>query len=297
MRKRVKSVEREDSVKMNRMHKKVLIVMCVVFSVYSLTLIFPFLWLFVNSLKTRPDFLNNSPFSFPSVGNWEWGNYVEMFQVFPLVEMFFNSLVLSLVCPTVAVFATICAGYIVAKFVFPGKRIVYFIGLMVMFVTVSGSLVSKIRLLNALGLMDTLMAMILLTSSAFGFNFLLVTGTFQGVSNTYREAAMLDGAGEWRIFIQIYFPQIMPTVTAVWILQFIGQWNDYGGAYLYYNSHPTLATGIKEISDSIESAGEYQLDYPKMFACMVITIIPIIALFAGFQKQIMRLNMGGGIKG
>lgn len=297
MRRKIWRGSEEDSVKMNPMHKKILIAMCVIFCIYSLSLIYPFIWLIINSLKVREVFLNGNPFSLPALKKLAVGNYVEMFTVFPLVEMFINSLILSLVCPTVSVFVTVCAGYVVAKFVFPGKKIVYFIGLLVMFVSVSGSLVARVKIINQFQLMDSLLAMILLTSSAFGFNFLLISGTFQGVSNTYREAAMLDGAGEWRIFIQIYFPQIMPTLTAVWILQFIGQWNDYAGAYIFYNSHPTLATGLKEISDNIESAGEYQLDYPKLFACMVITVLPIIVMFACFQKQIMKLNMGGGIKG
>ena len=148
-----------------------------------------------------------------------------------------------------------------------------------MFFSVSGTLAATFKLLNALELMDTLIAMVLLTSSAFGFNFLLLTGAFKGVSNAYREAAMLDGA-----------------LTAIWILNFIGQWNDYTGAYLFYNSHQTLSTGIKYISDNIKT-GEYQLDYPKLFACMILSVVPIIVLFACFQKQIMKLNMGGGIKG
>lgn len=281
--------------KMNPAYKTILIVMAVIFSLYSLTLILPFLWLVINSLKTKQEFFLGDPFSLPS-GTAGLKNYAEMFSVFPIGEMFFNSVTLSLICPTVAVFVTACASYIVAKFNFRGRKVVYFLGLLVMFFPVSGTLAATFKLLNALDLMDTLLAMVLLTSSAFGFNFLLLTGTFKGVSNAYREAAKLDGASEWRIYFSIYLPQVFPTLTAIWILNFIGQWNDYTGAYLFYNSHQTLSTGIKYISDNIKT-GEYQLDYPKLFACMIISIVPIIVLFACFQKQIMRLNMGGGIKG
>lgn len=285
----------ESEKKRNPAYKKILIVMAVIFTLYSLTLILPFLWLVMNSLKTKQEFFSGNPFSLPS-GAAGLTNYAEMFSVFPIGEMFFNSIVLSLICPTVSVFVTACAAYIVGKFRFAGRRVVYFLGLLVIFFPVSGTLAATFKLLNALGLMDTLIAMVLLTSSAFGFNFLLLTGTFQGVSNAYREAAKLDGANEWRIFFSIYLPQVFPTLTAIWILNFIGQWNDYTGTYLFYNSHQTLSTGIKYISDNIKT-GEYQMDYPKLFACMIISIVPIIVLFACFQRQIMRLNMGGGIKG
>ena len=285
----------EDEGKRNPAYKKILIVMSVIFSLYSLTLIFPFLWLVLNSLKTKQEFFSGNPFSMPS-GEAGLKNYAEMFSVFPIGEMFFNSVTLSLICPTVSVFVTACAAYIVGKFRFFGRNVVYFLGLLVMFFSVSGTLAATFKLLNALELMDTLIAMVLLTSSAFGFNFLLLTGAFKGVSNAYREAAMLDGASEWKIYFFIYLPQVFPTITAIWILNFIGQWNDYTGAYLFYNSHQTLSTGIKYISDNIKT-GEYQLDYPKLFACMILSVVPIIVLFACFQKQIMRLNMGGGIKG
>ena len=290
-----KRTAEENESRMNPAYKKILVVMAVIFSLYSLTLIFPFLWLFVNSLKTKQEFFLGNPFSLPS-GEAGLTNYTEMVIVFPIGEMFFNSVTLSLICPTVSVFVTACAAYIVGKFRFLGRNAVYFIGLLVMFFSVSGTLAATFKLLNLLGLMDTLIAMVLLTSSAFGFNFLLLTGAFRGVSNAYREAAMLDGASEWRIYFGIYLPQVFPTLTAIWILSFIGQWNDYTGAYLFYNSHQTLATGIKYISDNIKT-GEYQLDYPKLFACMILSVVPIIVLFACFQKQIMKLNMGGGIKG
>ena len=294
MKNKIKCVD-DGEAKMNPAYKKILIVMAVIFSLYSLTLILPFLWLVMNSLKTKQEFFSGNSFSMPT-GVAGLKNYAEMFSVFPIGEMFFNSVTLSLICPTVSVFVTACAAYIVGKFRFVGRKVVYFLGLLVMFFPVSGTLAATFKLLNALDLMDTLFAMVLLTSSAFGFNFLLLTGTFKGVSNAYREAAKLDGASEWRIFFFIYLPQVFPTLTAIWILNFIGQWNDYTGVYLFYNSHQTLSTGIKYISDNIKT-GEYQLDYPKLFACMIISIVPIIVMFACFQKQIMRLNMGGGIKG
>jgi len=285
-----------DEVKMNPAHKTILIVLMSIFILYSITLIFPFLWLFLNSLKGKVEFGMNNPFSLPeSPFANGFANYKEMFTVFPLVEMFLNSILLSVICPTVSAFFTVCAAYAVSKFDFALRKPIYFIGMMVIFVNIAGGLAAQYKLMDGLNLMDTLPGMILLTSGAFGFNFLLMTGTFQGVSNTYREAALIDGAGEWRIFLGIYVPMVMPTVSAIWLLGFIGQWNDYVGVSIFYSSHETLSTGIKKISDSIDT-GKYMHEYPKLFAAMIISIVPIVTLFACFQKQIMKLNLGGGIK-
>ena len=286
----------EDGVAMNKSHKLILIIFAVIFAIYSLTLVFPLLWLILNSLKSKDAFFAGNPFDLPDIGNLAISNYFEMFTKFPLAEMFFNSIELSLIIPTVCVFVTACAAYVITKFDFRGKKIIASLNIVVMFFGVSGSLASQYNLISNLNLMDTLLGMIFLTSGAFGFNCLLLMGSFKGVSNAYREAAMIDGASEARIFFQIYLPQVLPTISAIWILQFIGQWNDYQGVYLFYNSHETLSTGIKYISDNITST-EYLLDYPKLFACIIISIIPAIVLFIAFQKQIIKLNMGGGIKG
>ena len=66
---------------------------------------------------------------------------------------------------------------------------------------------------------------------------------------------------------------------------------------MFYPSHETLAVGLKRVSDNITTAGDFTLDYPKLFAAVIITITPVIIIFAACQKQIIRLNMGGGIKG
>lgn len=67
--------------------------------------------------------------------------------------------------------------------------------------------------------------------------------------------------------------------------------------YLYLPSHQTLSVGIYDISLKVSLGfSEFSGDYPKLFAAMIITIIPVIALFAAFQKKIMSFSMGGGIK-
>ena len=85
---------------------------------------------------------------------------------------------------------------------------------------------------------------------------------------------------------------------AQWLLGFIGIWNDYMTPYLYLPSHQTLSVGIYYISSQVTNGfSQFSGDYPKLFAAMLISIVPVVALFAAFQKKIMSVSMGGGIKG
>lgn len=282
----------EDKEKMDKSHSKVLIVLTVIFSLYALTLVFPLVWLLMNSVKTKQEFLNNP---WPLAESIKISNYAQVFKIFDFGSMLFNSLSLALTIPTVALFVTACVAYAVAKYRFPGRKLLYFVAVAIMFIPTTGSLPVKFRLANDLLLYDNLPGMIIMSAGGFGFNFLILHGIFTGISKTYSEAAKIDGAGNWRIFLQIMMPQARATMFAVWILGFIGIWNDYATSRLFYPGHETLSVGLVRISDGL-TTGSLPLDYPVFFAAVIITVIPILLLFILCQKYIMRLNMGGGIK-
>ena len=107
-------------------------------------------------------------------------------------------------------------------------------------------------------------------------------------------AAEIDGAGYWRRFLTIITPQAGATLIAMWILGFIGCWNDYAFPKIFLPSHKTLAVGVYEFSTKASQTGG--TGYPQLFAAISISIIPILALFLAFQKQIMTISVGGGIK-
>ena len=105
-------------------HKKYLIVTCVIFSIYAVVLIFPELWLLVNSFKDFLEF-SDSPWGIPQ--KLQWSNYAFIFENFAMGEAFINSIILCLACPTAGVISTTFAAYALSKFEFRGKKILYFI--------------------------------------------------------------------------------------------------------------------------------------------------------------------------
>lgn len=272
-------------------------VLIVIYFIYAATLLFPILWLIYNSLKNKVEFSAN-PWAFPESPFLSLKNYGVIFSQFNVGSMFFNSVILATLMPLINLFFCACTAYAYAMHEFHGKRALYWLAIIPMFVAITGTLPAQYKLYIDLGIYDNMIGILLTATGGFGFAFLLFAGVFQNVSRTYKEAAEIDGAGQWRTFLQIYLPQIGGVFGAQWLLGFIGNWNDYMMPYLFLPSHQTLSVGIYYISDRVTNGfSDMSGDYPKLFAAMLVTIIPCIVLFTVFQKKIINFTMAGGIKG
>lgn len=266
-------------------------VLFVLFCIYAATLLLPLVWMFINSFKPNNNEFFYSQWKFTS---FTFDNYKILFNSQNnILEMFVNTLILSLSIPTVSTFFSLCAGHAVGSFDYKLKNVIYFIFLMPMFVAVAGTTPYMYKLLHDLGLFDKHIGLIVMSCGSSGMGFLMYYSVFKNISNTYSEAAMIDGAGYWRIFLQILVPQAKDLIVAQWVMGFIGSWNDYAGPYLFLPSHPTLGVGIKEISDKVDLGHSY----PELFANIILMLVPMLILYFAFQKKIMTVSLGGGIKG
>ena len=274
-------------------HKVPLIVCCAIFTFYAITLLYPILWILVKSFMNPVEFKFDPNRFFPS--KIYFGNYQAMFKEFDFVPMIFNTVVLSLITPTVQILCCCCVSYAFSKFKFRGKGLVYFIAISTMFIPSVGTLAATYELMINMHLMDKIIGYVILCSNGMGFSFLLVSSQYENVSNEYAEAAMIDGASKFRIFMQVITPQILPTITAMWVLSFIGVWNDYAMPFLFLPSHTTLSVGIKELNYTAEISGG--TDYPILFSGIIMVELPVLAIFFAFQKKILSFSLGGGIKG
>ncbi len=289
-----KSKENQKNKIITNASKPFLYTVSVIFGIYCITLIFPFVWIFINSFKDKNDFILN-PTAFTMSIKYIT-NYATIMEDFDLVSMFINTILMSVIIPTVSIFVTACVAYAVSKYPYKIGKIIFLFAMLDVYVTVSGTLPTTYKMMYNLNLMDSLFGIIVMGSGGLNFNFLILFGIFKSLSKSYKEAAEIDGANPWIICFKIYMPQALGTLLAMWILAFIAQWNNYQTPYLFWPSHQTLATGLKNLSDNI-SKGEYMLDYPRLFAAMVITIIPVFVIYALFQKPITKIDMSGGIKG
>lgn len=268
----------------------------ILFLVYAVTLVYPLIWLFINSLKDKLEFFEN-PMGLPIKPMPQ--NYVNVFTVlkqddFNLGSMFFNSFSLVIGQVAASLFVCACASYVVAKYQFRGRNIVYFIAVLIMFIPTTGSLIIYFRLIQDLMLYDNWIGMVITHASGFGMNFLMLYGFFKSISWSYAEAASIDGAGNFMIFFRIMLPQAKSALVALAVLSSINVWNDYMGQMLYYPSHPTVAVGLQTLSLSIV---QYKSEYTLFFCAILVCTVPIIVLYACCQNFIVKNTMAGGLKG
>lgn len=274
--------------------KLVFIIVFLIFAIYSFTLIFPFGWLFLNSFKMDIEFRANT-FSMPI--RWIFENYYEAITYshkgMNILQMFWNSLMTIIVICIPGSFFQACTSYILSKYKFKMNKALFNVALVIMIIPGIGSTAATYSMWHTLGIYDTYFSLFLMGSSGFGSSFLLVYASFKNLSWTYAEAAFMDGASHFKVFIKIMLPQVMPVLVSLGIITVIGTWNDYYTPYMYLPSHTTIAVGLYEIQ---ESALRDQ-QYPQFFALMILTLLPVMLLFIMMQNTIMENITTGGLKG
>lgn len=270
-----------------------LTIVFVVFVLYAITLIYPFVMMFYNSFKQSNEFFKNI-WSIPKNPTSE--NYKEIFGIkfmkTGIIGMFKNSVILVTIGVGIGILLSCMTSYIIAKYPFKGSKFVYSLVVVCMMIPTTGSLSATYNLLFKTKLLNKFIGNFLM-QGGFGGVFLYLYAYFKSVSWTYAESAFIDGAGHARVFFQIMLPQVMGGVMAFFLISFISAWNDYFTQYLFLRAKPTIAVGLQ----MIVSKYQRQNDWPKIFAGSTIVIIPTLVFFAIFSRKIMENTSVGGIKG
>lgn len=265
-----------------------------VFLLVALSYIYILLWSFLAGLKTHTEVVMN-PFSLPK--EWHWQHYIEVFQELKVngntfMDMFFNSVWFSVVCVLLQQMVSINLAYACSKYTFPGSKFLYTLVLIVITFPIYGNSGAMYKLIKNLGLLNSY-AQVITSTSAITIYFLYYMAFFKNLSWTYAEAAMIDGANAFQVYFKVMFPQAKPMFGALFLSQWITQWNTYESALVYLPELPLLPVGIYQFST--EMLFQARLDI--LFAACVIVSIPAILLFGIFNKTITTNVSVGGIKG
>ncbi len=277
-----------------------------IFFLYAITLIYPFVILFINSLKDGLEYLGDlsdqNVLGFPDKPLF--GNYVDAFTSMTLIdswgreigmlEMFFNSLIYAGIASVAPAVCSTLTAYALSKFEFKLKSVLYAISLITLTIPIVSNTASMLKLTNDLGIYNTWTYVLLANFGGFGFNFLVLNGFFKNISWSYAEAAMIDGAGQWRVFLSVMLPQAVPALVSLIVMQFISAWNDYNTILLFLPDFPTLSAGLYRVQLNIT---RLENGYPVFFAGILLSVIPILILFISFFDMIMQNVSVGGLKG
>ena len=277
----------------------------VLFVIYAIALIYPIFYLAVNSFQDG--FLYNdlktgdlNPFAFPE--KWEIMNYIESFKMSAttasgntvfLPTMYLNSIWICGLTVGLSVFMCCVTGYVMSKYTFKARGFIYGVIIFTMTIPVVGTSGSMFKLCNDLNLYNTVFQVLLLHLGGLGFNFLVMYGFFTNISWSYAEAVFIDGGGDFTVFFKIMLPQAKPCILTLCIVAFIGEWNNYMTPLLYLPDFPTVASGLYLITK--DAVRDNQV--PRSFAALIISVIPVIVVFATFSDTIMKNFSVGGLKG
>lgn len=273
---------------MNKKGKKILIHIILIIGVIFTVL--PFIWMILTSLKTLTESTMIPPQIFPSQPQFQ--NYKEAMEIMNFPTLYKNTLLYTVITTIGQVIMCTMAGYAFAKIDFPGKNVIFVIILSVLMVPGQIFLVPQFQIMNKLGLLNTITALVLPSLfSAFGT--FLMRQFFLKIPDELEEAAKIDGSGTFKIFVDISLPLVKPGIVALTITCILFTWNNLMWP-LIVNTLPqkyTLSVGIANLS------GQHFTNYPVYMASAVLAIWPMILAFALFQKQFIEGLASSGTKG
>ncbi len=286
----------------SKSEKVALCIFFVFFLSMTVIYIYPIFSIFLNSFRRFEEFEeisvnpNASPFTWPI---WQTKSWSEVFTVFKYknytyLDMLFNSVWITAVKVTVNILASTFLAYAVARFRFPGRNFLYAVVIFSQTIPIVGTGAASYKLFTQLGFINNPSLMWIAWFSAFDFAFIVLYGTFRGISPTYSESAKLDGANNLTVLFKIVMPQAFPCIAALAIQQSITVWNDYTTSLIYLRDYPNIAYGLFVTEKSISYIENARALYS---AVVCISMVPILILYACSQKLILTNMNAGGLKG
>jgi len=204
----------------------------IIFASYAISLIFPFVWAFLNSFKTSVEFFSiNNVWKLPET--WMFSNYIDVLRQYDIGWMFLRSIYVTVVGTTLAVLMSATTAYVVSKYRFKFRNTIYITAITVMVIPTVGSLSATFKLVNNIGLYNNLYFFPIMYANGFGFGFLLLYAYFKSISWTYAEAAFVDGASDFDVFFKVMLPQAKPALVSLGIIQGISIWNDFFAPFMF----------------------------------------------------------------
>ena len=253
--------------------------------------ILPFAWMVSSSFKGS-EAIRTIPIRWiPERPTLEGYERVFNMQGFSLARSSLNSLILAIACTIVAVGSATMAAFVFSKLPFKGSGKIFGLYLATMMIPGTVTMVPNYIILRTLGLLDTYTGLIL-PSLANAFGVFLMRQSMMSVNDAYMESAYLDGASLYRIFFQIMLPMVMPTLSTMILLSFMGSWNSYLWPLIVLTStdKQTLQVVLGNMN------GMYKNNEHVLMAGAVLTILPILVVYLVTQRYVDQGISLGGLK-
>jgi multiple sugar transport system permease protein len=264
-------------------------------TVLAIGFLFPFLWTLSCSLKTAMEITAFPPRLLPRVALF--GNYVEAWNSIEFGTFFVNSMTVGILSVVGQIVSSLVVAYGFARFRFPGRELLFLVCLSGMMMPVYVTIIPLFMLFNRLHWLDTLKPLIVPSYFGTAFGIFLLRQFIMSIPFELDESALIDGASRFTILTRIILPNCKPAAATLAIFAFMGSWNNFLHPLIFLDSleNFTLPLGLWFLK---AYSGDPVLpkDHLLMAGC-VITTLPVVVLFAAFQRYYVEGIVMSGIKG
>lgn len=252
----------------------------------------PFVFMVLTSLKSPQDIANSSIWSLPTT--WQWGNYSDAAERGDLWTVAGNSLYIAVIKVPLGLLLSAAAAFAIARIRFRWRRTLLIV------ITLGGMLPIQVAIgpvfttLSSLDLLNSDNG-IILPYLAFGipYQVFFLYGFFRSIPRDLDEAARIDGAGNFRLFWQVLLPLAKPALAALFILDFVATWNEYGMALVLLQDQnvQTVPLALQNFQSQFNAA------YGPLNAFIVMSILPVLIVYLMFQRYFTNGSLAGAVKG
>ncbi|MGD2181807.1 carbohydrate ABC transporter permease [Lusitaniella coriacea LEGE 07167] len=257
----------------------------------ALVMLFPLFWLIGTALKSpEENIFSFPPQIFPQ--HPTFNNFIAVWETVPFGRYIFNSVFVALLSVAFNLLFCSLAAYPLARLEFRGRDLIFALIVSTLMIPFQIVMIPLYVLIVQLGLKNTYLG-IIFPSLASAFGIFLLRQAFQGVPKELEEAARMDGCSELGLWWHIMLPAVRPALTTLAIFVFIGSWSDFLWPLIVTDrpDYYTLPLGVAAL------ASTFSLDWRLLAAGSVISIAPVLLLFAFVQRYIIPTDAGSGVKG
>ncbi|KLV26962.1 sugar ABC transporter permease [Niallia circulans] len=282
----------KNTISMKKLERTTVILKYIVLFVFGVVLMAPFVWMIsVGFDRTANIVMPFPPRLIPeAVSSF---NYGIVFENGRLIQAYLNSAIVTVSSVFLSVSASLLAGYAFSKGKFKGKRVLFVIVLCTLMIPMEPRLIPLYTFFNQLGLLNTFWPLIL-PSVISGMLIFLCKQFFDQLPDTLREAAQIDGAGEFKIFFRVYLPLAGPIAATMVILSFIWSWNDFMWPLVVINDLNLQTIPLYLASFSLENGSSLG---GLTMALATVSVLPIVIVYLFLQKYIIQSIALSGVKG
>ena len=294
-----KTMKERDIKKVSKMQKVTKILVQVLLYAFltliAVTILFPFYWMLISSLKTLTEYNQTIPTFWPQ--QFAWSNYATAFTGdLDLGRLFLNTCIVGVVSTLLSLVVTVLSAFAFARLEFKGKNALFAALLATMMIPGELFTITNYITVSAFNWLNTFTVLIVPFLVSVFYIYLLRQNFLQ-IPNELYLAAKVDGTSDLKYLWKVMIPLSAPTLVSITILKMMGAWNSYIWPKLVANdaAHKLVTVGLR--GTSFVDLATNMVNYPAQMAAVVIVTIPLLLVFIFFRKYIMRGVSRSGLKG